>query len=216
MILILLVPINISGDNDVNATLGASYRFEYNRTLGAGSELFFQSDFNVTDFWGIGAGFSTAFHSFPERMYISTSIKEFPPFLNYNITFLTRDFSEYGIKETSLFPTVALLTRFFEFEMGSSFRWTHFEDNEFSTHILYRLQVNIIAFPAWELIYKMANFDLFRAENVSTLYHTIGNKIRVDNNWIIVADLGIHNAGQIAFSSFLTALYAEIGFRYEL
>jgi hypothetical protein len=214
MLFIIILP--AAGDDDITASIGSSYRYEYHRTLGARNELFFQGDFKVNEFVNIGSGFSTAFHALPERMYITVSVGNLPSFLSYNLGFLTRDFSQYEISETSLFPTIALLTRYFEFELGSSFRWTKYYDTVFSAHILYRLQVNILDLKGWKLHYKMANFDSFRAENVTTLYHTLGNSIRINDKWLISADFGLHDAGQVAFSSYLTALYAEIGFRFLL
>lgn len=212
----LFITLPLAGDDDTTASVGSSYRYEYHRTLGDRNELFFQSDFDVNEFVSMGSGFSTAFHSFPERVYITASVGNLPSFLSYNLTFLIRDFPQYEIRETSLFPTIALLSRFVEIELGSSFRWTSYSDNVFSAHILYRLQLNILNMKHWELFYKMANFDLFRADNVTTLYHTLGNRFPINENWMITADFGLHDAGQVAFSSYLTAFFAEIGIRLFL
>lgn len=216
LILMLLITLPLAGDDDVTASIGSSYKYEYNRTLGVRNELFFQADFKVNEILSLGSGFSTAFHGFPERMYITASVGNVPSFLSYNLSFLTRDYPQYEIRETSLIPTMALLTRFIEFELGSSLRWTQYYDTVFSAHILYRLQVNILDLKHWELNYKMANFDSFRADNVTSLYHTLGNKIYINDKWMISADFGLHDAGQVAFSSYLTALFAEIGFRFLL
>lgn len=215
-VLMLLLAIPAAADEENRAVLSSFYRYEHHRTLGDRHELFFHSDFRINDFVSMGGGFSTAFKALPERMTVTASVENLPSFLKYNLTFLTRDFPDYGIQETSLFPTIALMTRFLEFELGCSFRWVRYVDLSYSSHTLYRLQLNVLNLDHWELFYRASNFDSFRADNVTTLYHILGNRFRINENWVITADFGLHDAGQVAFSSYLTAFHAELGFRYRI
>ncbi len=105
----------------------------------------------------------------------------FPSFLRYRISLLSRDFPDYEITENSIYPTIALLTRFFEMELGVSYRFLGSLEDSMTIQSLYRIQFNVINLKQYKLSLKMSNFDSFRADNITSLYYTIQNKIRIND-----------------------------------
>ncbi|MCP4159096.1 MAG: hypothetical protein GY760_03395, partial [Deltaproteobacteria bacterium] len=121
--LICLTPLPLLADTEKESSLASSYRYMYHRTLGHKNEIFFQGKYSFSDYFIMGTGFSTAFNALPERFYITAELNNLPSFLKYRIKFLSRDFPDYEIRENSIIPTIELSTRFFELELGLSFRF---------------------------------------------------------------------------------------------
>ncbi len=206
----------LSANIEKESSLASSYRYMYHRTLGHKNELFFQGKYSFSNYFLMGTGFSTAFNALPERFYITAEINNLPSLLKYRIRFLSRNFPDYEIRENSIIPTIELSTRFFELELGLSFRFMEALGQNFSYHLQYRLQWNILIFKGYELSFRAGNFDLFRSDNITSLYYTLENRIMIGKKWIITLDIGIHDAGQTTLSSFFTSIYGEIGFKYCL
>lgn len=193
-----------------------SYRYTYNMTSGSRNELFFSGSHTLNKHFTIDAGFSTAFNALPERFYFRGRLFNAPSFLSYSIHFLYRDFPDYNIKESSINPTVSLLTRFFILELGMSFRILNTDMETASIHTLYRLQFNLINRPVYQLRISMANFDSFHAGNFTDIQYRLSNNLRLSDKLILKADAGFSNSGQISFASFYSAFFGEISVRYIL
>jgi len=188
----------------------------YKSTLGSKNELFFRGEHRFSSGISIGTGFSTAFYSLPESFYINLKISNHPSFLRYRLMLLSRNFPDYEMKENSINPTIALITDFLELELGLSFRILETENQTATIHPLYRLQFNILDRKHYGLILKMSNFDLFRAGNITDLYYTLGNQVKINDRIHIDIDVGFHNAGQIALSSYYSTFFGQIGVKYYL
>ena len=132
------------------------------------------------------------------------------------MNFLSRDFPDYKIRENSINPTIAILTKYFEIELGVSFRFVEALEQSFSFHILFSGHMNILNFRHYDCSFRVSNFNLFRADNKTSLYYTLKQKIRIGKHWIIKVDIGLHDAGQTVLSSFFTSFYGQLGFRYNL
>ncbi len=212
----VFTPVLLSGESKIDSYWVGSYRYKYHKTMGHKNEIFFQGSYNLYPNFTMGAGVSTAFNSLPERFYLNLDLINFPSFLRYRLNLLSRDFPDYEIKENSINPTISLLTKYFELELGISFRFINVIENSYTIHTLYRIQWNILNFDKYEFSFKLSNFDSFRSENITSLYYNLGNIIYIGEKWRIEADIGFHDAGQLAFSSFFTSFYTQIGIRYYL
>lgn len=216
LFILILIPFSAFSETTGENYITSSYTYAYNRTMGHKNEVFFQGQYTLSKYFSLGAGFSTAFNSLPERFYLNLDIINYPTFLRYRISLLSRDFPDYEIKENSIYPTIALLTKYFELELGLSFRIIETDPRNISTHTLYRLQFNIINLKSYGLSFKMTNFDAFRADNITALHLILENEIKINENFHLEVDLGMFNAGQIAFASYLTSVFGHIGVKYYL
>ena len=216
LIFIIISPLYANTDKIFQLEITSSYKYTYSRTMGHKNEILFHGKQHFSDHLDIGAGFSTAFNSLPENIFINFDINNYPSFLRYRLSLLSRDFPEYKIRENSIYPTISLLTRNIELELGMSFRILETDVQTFTAHTLYRLQFNILDRKHYGLFFKMSNFDLYNAGNITELYYTLGNTVKINDHFQIQADLGFHNPGQIAFASHYSTFFGQIGVEYNL
>lgn len=201
-----LGPLEVSG----------SYRHSYNGAIGHKDELFFMGIQNISENLKLATGFSTAFNSLPESFFLNLTLENYPSFLRYSVSLLSRDFPHYGLKENSLYPTISLMTKYFEMELGMSLRVLEADVQLITYHTLYRFQFNIIDLKKYGLILRMSNFDHFRAGNISDLYYIVENSLHVSDQFTIRIDMGLQNAGQLSFASYYSTFYGQIGVKYSL
>jgi len=203
---------------DMNSStfLSSSNQYTYNRTLGHEDEFFFFGEYQFAQDFTVGGGFSTAFNSFPERFFVSFKVNNHPSFLQYSVTFLSRDFPDYEIRENSIYPTIGLLTRFFELEVGLGFRFLGGIPEGGTISTQYKLKFFLLNFKKYQLTYTIKNFDNFYAANITAISHNLDNMIKINDNWMLTVGLGLRNAGQVGMSSFYSAFYGSVGIRYYL
>ena len=196
--------------------VSGTYRYTYDSTLGPKNQLFFFGTQNITENLSLSAGFSTAFNSLPEAFFLNLTLNNYPDFLRYRISLLSRDFPDYELTENSIYPSISLLTKYIELELGMSMRILEADIQMVTYHTLYRLQFNILDLKSYGLKFRMSNFDHFRAGNISDLYYTVENSIFVNEQIIIRVDIGLQNAGQLSFASYYSSFYGQIGVKYKL
>lgn len=197
-------------------TLDGSYRYTYSFTKGHHNEVFFTGHQKLNEYAALGAGFSASLDALPARFYFNGEIVNVPSFLRYRLSILSRDFPDYGIKESSIYPTIALLTNIVEFELGLSFRIVNSNPETASLHTLYRLHLNLINRSKYKLALSLANFDNFHAGNISDISYRLHNRISLTDRLDIRIDGGFSNAGQLAFASYISSFFGEIALRYNL
>jgi len=212
----MLTFIQAAAEESHKLEVSSSYRYTYNTTLGHKNEIFFHGKQRFSNHIDVGAGFSTAFNAIPETFFINFDLNNYPNFLRYRLSLLSRDFPDYEIRENSIYPTIALLTRYFELELGMSFRILETGVQTATSHTLYRLQFNILDRKHYRLYFKMSNFDLFFAGNITELYYTFANTVKINDDFFIQADLGFHNTGQLAFASYYSTFFGQVGVKYRL
>lgn len=193
-----------------------TYKYTYDGTLGPKNELFFYGIQDITENLSLSAGFSTAFNSLPESFFLNFTVNNYPDFLRYSISLLSKDFPDYELKENSIYPTISLLTKYVELELGMSVRTLEADIQMVTYHTLYRLQFNILDLKKFGLKFRMSNFDYFHAGNISDLYYVVENSIYLGEQLIITINLGLQNAGQWSFASYYSSVYGQIGMRYKL
>lgn len=197
-------------------TLDGSYRYTYNLTKGHHNEFFFTGYQRLNKYAAIGAGFSASPDALPARFYFQGEILNVPSFLRYRLSILSRDFPDYGTKESSIYPTISLLTDIVELELGLSFRIVNSNAETASLHTLYRLHFNLINGNRYGLGLSLANFDNFRAGNITDIRYGVHNKIALTDGLHIRIDGGFSNGGQLSFASFYSSFFGEIAVRYSL
>lgn len=215
-IITLLSPLLLYSERSSRLEISSSWQHTYNNTMGHKDELFFHGKHRFSDHLDLNTGFSTAFNALPESFFINMDLKNYPSFLRYRLSLLSRDFPQYEIRENSIYPTISIMTRFVELELGISFRILESDVQIVTTHTLYRLQFNILNNNKYELFLKMSNFNLYRAGNISEIYYTLGNVININDKWGIQADLGLYNPGQVALVSFYSTFFWQLGVKIQL
>lgn len=192
-----------------------TYKYTYDSALGPQNELSLYGVQDLSENTLLSAGFSTAFNSLPEAFFLKFALNNYPSFLRYSINLLSRDFPDYEVKENSLYPTISLITKYFELEIGMSMRILEADIQMVTYHTLYRLQFNILDLKKYGLLFRMSNFDNFRAGNINELYYTVENSLKVNDQFIIRLDMGFQNAGQLSFTSYYSKFFAQVGLRYK-
>jgi len=195
--------------------LSSYYEFKYSQVLGISHELFFEGHYGYGDHLSLYGGFSTAFNRLPERYFIKATLNGFPHFMAYNLTFLGREFIDSGITESSIYPTVKFITRFVDIEAGLGLRFLAGMDESFTISTLYNLKIKFFDNERFKLSYSIKNFDNFYSSNITDLSHNIDSEITLFDNFILLAELGTNNPGQVGMTSFFSSFYANLGVKYS-
>ncbi|MBB6481367.1 hypothetical protein [Spirochaeta isovalerica] len=198
-----------------NDFLSSFYRFDYNYINGITNELFFEGHYSYSDHFSIYGGFSTAFHTLPERYFLRASVNGFPHFLEYSITFLGREFTEYEITENSIYPTIKFITRFVDVEAGLGMRFLGGMDESFTVSTLYNLKIKFFDREKFKLSYTIKNFDHFYSSNITDMSHNLDSEIMFFDSFNLLIGLGVTNPGQVGFTSFISGFYGNLGIKYS-
>jgi hypothetical protein len=185
-------------------------------TTGHHHELSLAGSLDFSSHLKLEAGVSTEFQALPQNFYMTLEVLNYPAFLIYSLTILQQDFPEYEMTESTIYPSVTLLGgKFLEFELGAALRLLNSDGESLSFHPLYRLQFNILELRRYGLSFSLANFDDFQAGNVSHIRYTLSNRITLSPKINLLISAGFFDSGQLAFASYFSAFFGEIGLRYR-
>lgn len=211
----LVILISITSLYSLTPDLISRYRYTYNMTSGHHHEFSLSSSLTFNSYFKMEAGVSTEFHALPENFYIRGEIHNFPAFLVYGLTILQQSFPDYEMTESTIYPSVTLLGgHFLEFELGATLRIVNSEIETLSFHPLYKLQFNILNLKPYGLSFSLANFNDFQAGNISHIRYNLNNRITLSPSFNLYVSAGFFDSGQLAFASFFSAFFGEIGLRY--
>ncbi|MBI9100505.1 MAG: hypothetical protein JEY91_18650 [Spirochaetaceae bacterium] len=216
LVVLLLPYLSAAAEESGNFQFSGTYKHSYSKTLDHKNELLFQGYYYLTNDLTLSSGYSNSINSIGENFYFSLQIDNHPRLLRYGLSFLSRDFSDYGIRENSVLPTIALMTGLFEIELGLNFRILETDVQTGTIHPLYRIQFNILDRNRWGLTLGLGNFGAFKAGNITDIHYILTNRITLNEKIQIITVIGLHNAGQIALASYYSAFFGQIGMRYNI